>query len=102
MPSSAAACPTRTSLEGGRWPVGISRPERRPIVLPRPRQGRAAAGAIGGIMPAPMVLPRISVLLLGVLLLGPATAATPAKRFSVRVLYEDPTKPEHAAAAEWM
>ena len=53
-------------------------------------------------MPAPMVLPRISVLLLGVLLLGPATAATPAKRFSVRVLYEDPTKPEHAAAAEWM
>ena len=37
-----------------------------------------------------------------VLALGAALAAAPAKTPSVRVVYEEPKKPEHAAAAEWM
>ena len=58
-------------------------------------------GAIGGIIPAAMFPPRVPVLLLCVLLSGPATAAAPAGRSSVRILYEDP-KSADAAAAEWM
>jgi len=48
-----------------------------------------------------MAIPTVPVLVLGALL-GAAPATAPVQKVSVRVLYEEPKKPDHAAAAEWM
>jgi hypothetical protein len=48
-----------------------------------------------------MAIPSVPVLVLGALL-GATATTVPATASALRVAYEEPKKPEHAAAAEWM